>query len=98
MDADREGGRDQALNDTSGTQRDLPLVSVSKLSDYVGQEIGTSGWVTIEQRDIDDFARLTRDDQWIHIDRERAARSRTAFSVCRSSRTWLARCHFALPT
>lgn len=64
------------MNDTSGTQRDLPLVSVSKLSDYVGQEIGTSGWVTIEQRDIDDFARLTRDDQWIHIDRERAARER----------------------
>lgn len=35
-----------------------------------------SDWVTIEQHDIDDFARLTRDDQWIHIDRERAARER----------------------
>lgn len=56
--------------------RDLPIVSVNELYRYVGQEIGTSDWVTIEQRDIDDFARLTRDDQLIHIDRERAARER----------------------
>jgi acyl dehydratase len=49
---------------------------VNELHSHVGKEIGVSDWVTIEQRDIDDFARLTLDDQWIHIDRERAARER----------------------
>jgi acyl dehydratase len=55
---------------------ELPVVPVDELCQYVGQEVGMSDWVTIEQHDIDDFARLTRDDQWIHIDRERAARER----------------------
>ena len=56
--------------------REVPVISVNDLPCHVGQEIGLSDWVTIEQRDIDDFARLTRDDQWIHIDRERAERER----------------------
>lgn len=53
-----------------------PLVSVNQLSDYVGQEVGLSDWIQITQKDIDDFARVTLDDQWIHIDRERAQRER----------------------
>jgi acyl dehydratase len=39
----------------------------------VGDVIGTSTWVTVTQDDIDDFARVTRDEQWIHVDRERLA-------------------------
>lgn len=53
-----------------------PSISLNQLHDYVGQEIGLSPWLTIGQGDIDDFARLTRDDQWIHIDQERAERER----------------------
>jgi acyl dehydratase len=41
---------------------------------HAGQPIGSSGWFTIEQQHIDDFARLTGDDNWIHVDTERAAR------------------------
>ncbi|MBE1281830.1 MAG: MaoC family dehydratase [Rhodobacteraceae bacterium] len=44
----------------------------------VGQEVGVSNWITVDQTMIDDFARVTHDDQWIHIDPERAARE-TAF-------------------
>jgi len=64
--------------DRPGDEKDTtpPFISVGQLQDYVGQEIGLSPWVTIGQGDIDDFARLTRDDQWIHIDRERATRER----------------------
>lgn len=40
----------------------------------VGQELGTSSWVTITQTDIDVFAKVTRDEQWIHVDPERSAR------------------------
>ncbi len=56
--------------------QDVPSISVDQLSAHVGQEIGVSDWITVEQRDIDDFARVTRDDQWIHIDLERAMRER----------------------
>lgn len=39
----------------------------------VGVEIGSSPWVEVTQEDIDGFADLTGDDQWIHTDPERAA-------------------------
>ncbi len=40
----------------------------------VGQEIGVSGWITIDQPQIDAFARATNDHQFIHVDPERARR------------------------
>lgn len=39
----------------------------------VGQELGTSPWVTVTQGDIDTFAGVTKDEQWIHVDPERSA-------------------------
>jgi acyl dehydratase len=44
------------------------------LAAHKGRGIGHSGWVEIRQDAIDDFARLTGDDHWIHVDVERAAR------------------------
>ena len=40
----------------------------------VGDEFGPSEWLEIDQERIDKFAEATADDQWIHIDAERAAR------------------------
>lgn len=40
----------------------------------VGQKIGTSDWVTIDQERIDKFAEATGDFQWIHVDVERASK------------------------
>ena len=60
----------------SNAPQDVLVISVNDLPGYQGREIGLSDWVTIGQQDIDDFARLTLDDQWIHVDRERAARER----------------------
>ena len=38
----------------------------------VGEELGSSDWLEIEQDRIDQFAAATGDDQWIHVDPERA--------------------------
>lgn len=40
----------------------------------VGQEIGVSDWITVDQPRIDKFADATDDHQWIHTDVARAAR------------------------
>lgn len=40
----------------------------------IGTEIGVSNWITVDQPMIDQFARTTFDEQWIHVDPERAAR------------------------
>lgn len=42
----------------------------------IGREIGVSDWRVVSQSMIDDFARLTGDHQWIHVDVERCARER----------------------
>ena len=44
------------------------------LLDHIGQEIGLSDWVEIDQEMIDAFADVTGDHQWIHVDPQRAAR------------------------
>ena len=45
-----------------------------ELERQVGSEIGVSDWIDINQALINEFARLTRDEQWIHTDPERAAK------------------------
>ena len=47
---------------------------LSDLQPLVGQEIGTSDWITVDQRRIQLFAEATGDHQWIHVDAERAAK------------------------
>ena len=52
----------------------VQLDSPEALREYVGREIGTTGWMRLTQERIDRFADVTEDRQWIHIDRERAER------------------------
>jgi acyl dehydratase len=40
----------------------------------VGKPLGSSEWLTVTQEMIDLFAEATGDHQWIHVDRDRAAR------------------------
>ena len=44
------------------------------LQALVGQEIGVSEWIGVDQKRIDQFAEATGDHQWIHVDPERAAK------------------------
>lgn len=48
------------------------FTSGADLAASVGQEIGVSDWHEIPQSQIDLFAEATGDDQWIHVDPERA--------------------------
>ena len=47
-------------------------LSVATLADWIGKEIGTSDWVSVDQTRINEFAHCTGDHQWIHVDVERA--------------------------
>ena len=48
------------------------LDSVAAVLAAVGQDLGTTGWITVTQQRIDTFADATGDHQWIHVDPERA--------------------------
>jgi len=43
-----------------------------ELKAAVGEQLGASDWVTVDQKQIDTFAEATGDHQWIHVDVEKA--------------------------
>ena len=45
----------------------------AKMESQIGQEVGVSDWILVDQAMIDKFADVTHDNQWIHIDPARAA-------------------------
>ena len=48
--------------------------ALATIQEYVGHELGVSDWLTIDQERINQFATCTGDQQWIHVDVERARR------------------------
>ena len=46
--------------------------ALDDLSSLIGQELGTSSWIDVDQARINTFADATDDHQWIHVDPERA--------------------------
>ena len=48
------------------------MISLATLQARVGSEIGISPWIDISQQSIDDFAAVTIDHQFIHVDPVRA--------------------------
>lgn len=49
-------------------------IAMESLADAAGRDLGRSSGVVVTQEDVDIFARLSGDTQWIHTDPERAAR------------------------
>lgn len=47
---------------------------IEELKQLEGHEVGVSEWIEVSQALITKFAELTGDDQWIHVDVERAKR------------------------
>ncbi len=47
-------------------------MTIAEFERCVGQEIGTSDWIAVDQSRIDAFANCTEDQQFIHVDPERA--------------------------
>ena len=55
---------------------DIAMKTYQKLSELqplVGEVLGSSDWLGVDQERIDRFAAATGDDQWIHVDPVRAA-------------------------
>lgn len=51
-------------------------ITPAELAGHVGTELGVSSWIVVDQDRIDEFAHCTLDNQWIHVDVERAQRER----------------------
>lgn len=48
------------------------ITSIEQAQSLAGSELGVSDWMRIDQSRINDFADVTGDHQWIHVDVERA--------------------------
>ena len=48
------------------------ITGLDQLKESEGRELGTSDWHEVTQKDIDTFADITGDHQWIHVDPHRA--------------------------
>ena len=48
--------------------------NLEDLKKYLGKDLGISNWFEMSQDKVNLFADLTHDDQWIHIDSEKAAK------------------------
>jgi acyl dehydratase len=53
----------------------MPVASLPEIQRRVGEEIGVSSWIMIDQERIDAFADATEDRQFIHVDPAAAAQS-----------------------
>jgi acyl dehydratase len=53
----------------------MPVVPLEEIRDRIGQEVGVSGWLTMDQQRIDEFAESTEDRQFIHVDPQAAAQT-----------------------
>ncbi|MFL6829187.1 MAG: MaoC family dehydratase [Sphingomicrobium sp.] len=52
----------------------MPTAALDEIRNRVGDEVGVSDWITVDQARIDAFAEATEDRQFIHVDPQAAAR------------------------
>jgi acyl dehydratase len=57
---------------SDSTDGPLVIQGLDGLKDRLGTDLGVSSWYTVTQDGINTFAKLTGDEQWIHVDPERA--------------------------
>ncbi|MEL6359685.1 MAG: MaoC family dehydratase [Pseudomonadota bacterium] len=50
----------------------MATVKIDDIADWVGKETGTSDWLVIDQMRINQFADVTEDHQFIHVNEEAA--------------------------
>jgi acyl dehydratase len=53
----------------------MPLASLTEIKSRIGEEVGASSWIAIDQARIDQFAGATEDRQFIHVDPATAAQT-----------------------
>jgi acyl dehydratase len=57
---------------SSGETEPVVIQGVAGLLEHAGKELGVSDWTPVEQDKVTRFAELTGDEQWIHVDPQRA--------------------------
>ena len=62
------------------------ISEISELKNFVGEELGLSEWTEITQDQINTFAKVTGDNQWIHTNAE-LCEKHSPFK--KTSRTWI---------
>jgi acyl dehydratase len=53
----------------------MPLAKLTDIKNRIGEEVGVSDWITVDQARIDAFAEATEDRQFIHVDAAAAAQT-----------------------
>jgi acyl dehydratase len=54
--------------------RMIVIPTLASLQQRIGEELAVGDWLTVDQATIDKFADATGDHQWIHVDKDRAAK------------------------
>jgi acyl dehydratase len=60
------------MNPQPIVRRMTTITGLDELNALEGKDLGTSEWHKVTQKDIDQFAEVTGDHQWIHVDVKRA--------------------------
>ena len=53
----------------------MPVATIEQIRKSIGEEVGVSSWIAIDQARIDRFADATEDRQFIHVDPAAAAQT-----------------------
>ncbi|GJL92502.1 MaoC family dehydratase [Hyphococcus sp.] len=53
----------------------MPFTTPERVSEFIGKEVGMSDWLVIDQERINQFADVTEDHQFIHVDPEAAKKT-----------------------
>ena len=53
----------------------MPVATLQEVRSRIGEEVGVSSWIAIDQARIDAFADATEDRQFIHVDPQAAAQT-----------------------
>jgi acyl dehydratase len=67
-----EGGTLTTDSAPGSTRQPLVIKGLEELRELEGTDLGVSDWITVDQDNVTTFAKLTGDEQWIHVDPERA--------------------------
>jgi acyl dehydratase len=59
----------------------MPLANLTDIKNRIGQEVGVSDWIIVDQARIDAFAEATEDRQFIHVDPAAAAQTPFAGTI-----------------
>lgn len=59
----------------------MPLATLTEIKSRIGEEVGLSSWITVDQERIDAFAGATEDRQFIHVDPAAAAQTPFAGTI-----------------